>query len=232
MARSPLLPFPLPRIRFRRLLRRARRSPAVWWSAAALVALVAAARVGSIDDAAEARRASWGTPVPVVVAARDLPAGTVLGDGDVVTTSWPDAVVPAGALVSPPLGRTTSAAIMAGEAVVADRVAPDGLSDVAALLPPGWRAVAVPPSSAGFGSGAPPLQVGDRVDVLATFDALDLTDGSNDPTPTEPVAEGALVVDVDPDGGPITVAVPTADAPDVAFAVARGIVTLTLVGAQ
>lgn len=229
MARPPRRPSPLPRLPWRRLLRRARRSPALWWATAAVLALGAAARVGSLDDQAEAARAAWGESVPVVVAAHDLAAGDVIGPLDVVVESWPRAVVPPGALAEVPEGRTVTAPIVAGEAVVPARVAPDGLSDVAALLPPGWRAVAIPAAGGGFGGDLPPLAAGDRVDVLASFDTFDLDDGSTDPEPAGVVAEGALVVDVA--DGAVTVGVPAAVAPDVAFATTRGTVTLALVGA-
>ena len=86
-----------------------------------------------------------------------------------------------------------------------------------------------PWSAGGLGTDTPPLRLGDRVDVLATFDVLDPTDGSGGAEPTGAVADGALVVDVSDDA--VTVAVPATDAARVAFAVARGTVTLALVGA-
>ena len=221
-------PIVLPHLPVRRWMRRARRSPALWWFAAALVALLAATRVSAIDDEAEARRAAWGESVTVVVAVDDLAAGDVVGAADVVVAEWPRATVPAGALTSPPVGRTVAATIVAGEAVVAARVAPSGLSDVAALVPAGRRAVAVPSTSGGFGADAPPLAVGDRVDVLASFDGFDLEDGGAPSTDT--VARDALVVDVGETN--VTVAVPAADAERVADAATRGHVALALAGAE
>ena len=64
----------------------------------------------------------------------------------------------------------------------------------------------------------PSLRVGDRVDVLATTDAATAA----------VVARTAVVVEVDHDR--VTVAVPAADAPTVAYALTRGAVTLALVG--
>ena len=220
----------VPRIPVRRLARRARLSPATWWLAAAAVAAVATVRVGELDDAAEARRRAWGESTSVVVAARDLAAGAVVGAGDVTVEEWPAAMVPGGALAEAPIGSTVTAPVVAGEAVVAARVAPEGLSGVAALIPPGHRAVAVPGSAGGLGTDTPPLRVGDRVDVLATFDVVDPTDGSAGSEPTGTVADGALVVDVSDDA--VTLAVPAVDAARVAFAVARGTITLALVGAR
>jgi hypothetical protein len=92
------------------------------------------------------------------------------------------------------------------------------------------------------GPGTPPLEVGDTVDVLATFDPFVFeTDptaasaGAGGPGPVAgawavpgPVVGGALVVDVAE--GAVTVAVDAADAPGLAFALAQGSVTLALAG--
>jgi Flp pilus assembly protein CpaB len=227
MARPRSFPrsLPRPRLALRRRWRRARRSPALWWSAAAATAAAAALQVSSLDGRATARREAWGESEPVVVATHDLEAGAVIGPGDVTVEQWPHAVVPSGAITEVPTGQVVIAAVVDGEAVIDRRLAPEGLRGVAALVPDHHRAIAVPSSAAGFGTDAPPLSAGDRVDVLATFDVVD-----GDAPPTAPVAEAALVVDVGE--GTVTVAVPVADAPRVAFAVARGTVTLALVGAS
>jgi Flp pilus assembly protein CpaB len=207
-------------------VRRARRSPVLWWSAAAAVAALAAARVAALDDEAAARREAWGEGVEVLVAVRPLAVGDVLGAGDVAVEAWPRAVVPDGALdaSAPVAGRTAVSPIVEGEALVDARLAPAGLSPVAARIPPGHRAVAVPITAGGFATEAPPVEVGDRVDVLATFDVLE-----SDAPPTAPVARGALVVEVADTR--VTIAVEADDAAPVAFALARGTVTLALVGA-
>jgi Flp pilus assembly protein CpaB len=107
-----------------------------------------------------------------------------------------------------------------GEVVVAPRLAPPGRSPLTAALPAGTRAVAVPVDAAAL-----PLEPGDVVDVLATFDP-DLADGGD---PTVAVAREALVVDVGPDA--VVVAVTPGQAPRVAFAVAAGAVALAVVPA-
>jgi Flp pilus assembly protein CpaB len=124
---------------------------------------------------------------------------------------WPEAVVPAGALVDSPVGQVATATLVPGEAVVAARVAPDGVRGPAALLAPGHRAVAVPTAP-----GTPPLAVGDRIDVVSV-------DG--DPSV---VATDAVVVDVGDHA--VTVGVPPGDAPAAAAAAASGAVALTLIG--
>ena len=220
----------LPSLPVRRLLRRARRSPAAWWAAAAALALFVATQVAALDDDAAARRQAWGDAVQVVVAARPLSAGDVVGPGDMTVQQWPAAMLPDGALAEVPAGRTVVAQIVAGEAVVADRVAPTGLRGVAALIPEGHRAIAVPSSSGGFGTDVPAFAVGDRVDVLATFDVIDVDDlEASRSEPTGIVARDALVVDVTETA--VTVAVLEHDTTRVAFAVARGTVTLALIGA-
>jgi len=195
----------------RRWLRRGRRSLVLRWGAVAGAAALAAMQASAVAADAEAARDSWGRGVDVVVAARDLAAGQRVGEGDVRVESRPAAVVPGSAVDDPPLGRVVTAAMAAGEVVVADRVAPAGLSAAAARIPDGWRAVAVP--AGGLGAVTPPLVVGDRVDLLAP----------------DVVAEDAVVVAVADDA--VTVAVPAADAPVVADALAVAVVTLALRGA-
>src|SRR5690606_3585174 len=99
--------------------------------------------------------------VEVAVAAHDLLVGTTIGPDDLVEASLDPAV--AARAVDEPEGRVVTSVILAGEPVVAGRVAPAGRTGAAALVPPGHRAVAVPVTLA-----APPVEVGDRVDVLVT----------------------------------------------------------------
>lgn len=198
-------------------LRRAFRSPRAWWACAAAVALLAALHVGRLDEEAAARRAAWGAATVVVVATADLDPGAVIGPDDVRLDRWPAAVVAPGAVTEPPVGRTVVAPILAGEAVAARRLAPEGLGAVAALLPDGARAVAIP-TGGGYGLDVPPVAVGDRVDVLATADG-----------PAAVLARAALVVHVGETA--TTVAVPETDLPAVTEALTRGTVALALVGA-
>ena len=69
-----------------------------------------------------------------------------------------------------------------------------------------------------------PLDIGDHVDVLATFDPKTSTGDE----PTFPVARDAIVVHVGHDA--VTIAVRTASAPKVAYALVAGAVTLVLSG--
>jgi Flp pilus assembly protein CpaB len=106
--------------------------------------------------------------------------------------------------------------VFEGAAVVSGNVAPEGLSGLAALLPAGARAVAVP-----TGAASVALRRGDRVDLLVTFDPPPAGEA-----PTFPVAVAALVIDVGPEAA--AVAVDPEEAVRVAYAVAAGVVTIVL----
>ena len=210
LPRSALLP-PVP---WRRALRRARRSLALRWLLVAAAAGGVAAEAAAIGAEADAERDAWGTAVSVVVVARDVAAGSTVEAADVRVERRPAAVVPDDAVTEPPVGRRATATRVAGEVVVASRLAPAGLSPVAALVPDGAVAVAVPTSASGFGAAAPPLAVGDRVDVLAP----------------RPVAVDAVVVAVGDDA--LTIAVDAEDAAAVAEAMASSVITVALRGAS
>lgn len=95
------------------------------------------------------------------VAARDLPAGHLLTDGDLVDARVPPGVVPEGA-VGDPEGRVLAAPLRAGEAVTDVRlVGPD----LASAQPAGTVALPVRLSDAGQ---AALLTVGDRITLVAT----------------------------------------------------------------
>ena len=132
----------------------------------------------------EARAAAAGPGTPTVVAAVDLPRGSTVEAGDVSVRFMPVAHRPPGALASveQAAGRMLAADVVAGEPVTAARLATRG-GPVAAMVPPGLRAVPVP---AAFPAGL--LAPGDRVDVLATFAA-------GQPH-TEAVVEGAEVLSI------------------------------------
>lgn len=191
----------------RRLLRR----PLPFWLAALALTALTTSTVARVTGAAAAERDRWGERRPVLVARRDLHAGDALRDVEVRLV--PAALVPRGA--APPdlvrgRRRVVTAWIAAGEVVLSRRLAPDGLSPTAARLPPGTRGVAVPQGQAPL-----PVEIGDRVDVIATLDSSTVT-----------VARGAVVVAVG--GDAVTIAVRRADAAHVAFAVTSAAVTLVL----
>ena len=146
-----------------------------------------------------------GPLVEVAVAARPVPAGSALAAADVRTAHLPAAALPDAPLERRPVGLTARVDLVPGEVLLAARLGPRGL---AALLPTGGRALAVPRAA-----GTPPLEPGQRVDLLAGGGA---------------VVTAASVLAVDDSG--TTVAVPEASAGVVAGAIAAGAVTLSLAG--
>ena len=199
-------------------LRRLARSPFAYWAAVVALAAFTAFTVAGQVAKAEAQAARYGRLRPVVTAAQAVEAGSVLSPADVVVRSMPASFLPEGSLAktSAVVGRTVVVPLFRGAAVVAAHLAPEGLEGLTALLPDGARAVSVP-----TGGDSLPLRRGDRVDVLATFDPPPAGE-----EPTFPVAEAALVVDVGPEA--VAVAVASEEAARVAYAVAAGVVTLSL----
>ncbi len=181
---------------------------------ALLTTLVVSRAVGR----AEADAARLGGLRPAAVARVTLPAGATVGPGDTEVRSLPAALVPPGAVAAPPEGSVVSSTVHEGEVVLGSRLAPAGTSALAAALPPGTRAIAVPVDPASL-----PVEQGDVVDVLATFDP-DVAEGAD---PTVAVAREAVVVDVGEAG--VVVAVTPGQAPRVAFAAAAGAVALAVV---
>jgi pilus assembly protein CpaB len=81
----------------------------------------------------------------VALATKDLEVGTVLKEDDVKVADWPGSV-PAGATtqVKDIIGRGVITAIFAKEPIISSRLAPKGAGGgMAAMIPPGMRAVAV-----------------------------------------------------------------------------------------
>jgi pilus assembly protein CpaB len=138
----------------------------------------------------EAQARAAGPGREVVVAAVDLDRGTLLEASMLSARRIPTRYLPPGALDSADaaLGRTLAADVAADEPITEVRLGSPG-GPVAALIPPGMRAVAVPaaiPASA--------LRAGDRVDIHATF----ASGGSH----TETVVAGAEVLTVLPGTDP------------------------------
>jgi len=221
MAPSPsdhrALPRPRPRLRLGLALRR---RPALRWALTALVALAVAAVVASVVSGADEARAAWGATRSVVVATRDLGVGHELEADDTRRTELPDRVLPDDAVRRSPTGRVVHSPIFEGEVLVDGRLAPPELRGVAAALPTGTRAVAIP-AEAGT---TPDIEVGHRVDVIVALPPDDTGAGP----PGIVVAAGAPVVAVTEQA--VTVAVDPDTAPRIAVALAQGAVTLAIVG--
>jgi Flp pilus assembly protein CpaB len=200
-----------------------------------VAAVVTAVAVGSVVRSAEQTPSRWSETRPVAVAERDLAPGDVVDGAVVVLRELPVAAVAAAASDTVPLGAVVRYPIAAGEPLVADRLAPQGLTGVAALVPEGHRAVAV----ANAPAGTPPVHPGDQVDLVALKPGSATAISDLDPAGSEATSaavdgattliDQALVVDVSDTA--VTVAVPEALAPAVAHGAAQGLVVITLVGA-
>ena len=128
------------------------------------------------------------TPVPVipttqiVVAAQDIPRGTMIGDDAITLWEWLDnSLPPTGLTILDPkeaLGKRARTDILRGQPVLQNMITTD-LQQLVAIgkeaslfIPPEKRAVAFPidrMSSVGYAVGS-----GDRVDMLITFSMIDV----------------------------------------------------------
>lgn len=98
--------------------------------------------------------------VEVLVAARDLPSGTLLGDDDLAVRDYPRELAPAGATTTG-VGRVLAAPVGRGEVLTSARVVGPGL----AVAEAGRTVLPVRLPDAGM---ATLLRPGDEVDLVAT----------------------------------------------------------------
>jgi len=140
---------------------------------------------------------------PVVVAARDLPAGVALSDSDLTTAAFATGTAPAGLVdAATATGRTLAAPLTAGEPVTDVRL-------VAPSLLEGYPGLVALPLRVPDSDTVALLRVGDRIDVLATdpggsgttrvahdVPVLALPEPSDDSSPLGPnsTVSGRLVV--------------------------------------
>ncbi|GGB86198.1 Flp pilus assembly protein CpaB [Novosphingobium endophyticum] len=104
----------------------------------------------------------------IVVAAKELPFGTVLNDQNIMLATWPAKSVPAGAFTSiadaARGGNAVLRPIVAGEPILASKLS--NRPTLSANLPAGQYAVAIPISAVAAVGGF--VRPGDLVDVLLT----------------------------------------------------------------
>jgi pilus assembly protein CpaB len=133
---------------------------------AVIFAIAAFAIVRGYAARVQALTPALGTPVPVLVATRDLPRGTQLSADMLRPASLPSRFAPPGPVsrVSGAVGRTLLAGLGAGEVLTRTRLGAAGVGPVAALVPEGLRAFSVVTSMP-----AGSVRAGDHVDLLATF---------------------------------------------------------------
>jgi len=197
-------------------LRRLLRRRLLWWTLVGALTLVTATTIQREYARAHAARVDWGTTVAVFVATADIDGGDPV-ESAAALQHWPAALVPDTAITRLDRGARARVDLVAGEVLVSQRVSTRTSGGVTDLLPVDTVAVAVP-----VHVGVPPLSLGDRVDLLATYDSP----GSADTTTR--VARSAVVVDLDDDV--ITVAVADDAVAELAGALARAEVTIALTG--
>jgi len=146
----------------------------------------------------------------IVLAAKNLEVGTVLKEEDIQVADWPSAVPQGAATRTQDLvGRGVTTAIYAKEPVIESRLAPKGAGGgLAAMIPPGMRAVAVRVNEvigvAGF------VVSGMRVDILISGNT---PGGGNQGTITRTLLQNIEVLSAgqdfkkDAEGKPMTVQV-------------------------
>lgn len=158
-----------------------------------------------------ASRSPWGADVAVLVAARDVPAGSTLAAGDLMPAIRPAGTVPRGAVgvSSSWVGSVLTGPLPDGAVVTAVHLAEAGL---AGLVTPGRVAVAIP---AGL---LPPLDPGQYVDLVG---------GDGDLAGQHLARAGRVLAD---DGEHVWIEVDRTDAAAVGAVVAWGHVTVALLG--
>lgn len=194
------------------LRRRLPQSSILFFGLALACGLAAATAIRAYAHRLEITRPDGGHPVGVLAATRDLPRGTVLASTDVRATEFPSAFAPPGALGASDqvAGRVLEADLLAGEVVTRARLAGSSTGPIAALVPPGLRAVVIP---SGLPTGS--VRAGDAVDVFGSFggaqphvetvvEAAEVGQvlaagaaGASDATPSEPSGP-SIVLWVDP----------------------------------
>jgi Flp pilus assembly protein CpaB len=134
-----------------------------------LSGLTGLALYGVAQESANRQAAAVGENLAVLVAEADIPARAVVAPAQVSIKSYPRALVPSGALASEAdaVGQTTIAPIPKGAMLLRTQlVDAGGRRGVSVTLEKGKVLVAFPTSDPLTESGV--VQVGDRVDILAT----------------------------------------------------------------
>jgi Flp pilus assembly protein CpaB len=199
-----------------------RRRPRLQTALTVTIALLCGLAVAGTVDEAEQARAAWGSSRGVLVAREDLRAGERLDAGNTRVVSHPVSLVPRSALGAVPAEARLTEPVLAGEIVREERLAAPGASPVAARLPSGTRAMAIPVEP----GTTPPLGVGDRVEVLVSLP----TEAAVGGPPGFVLATDVPVVDVSE--AAVSIAVGRDVAPRLAVAFGQGAVTLALVGSR
>ena len=112
--------------------------------------------------------------MPVVIAARDLPAGAVIDRTSLIVALWPAAAAPPGAYttVDALSNRVTRVAIFKGEAIVPGRLAPEGTPPgIGIRITPGKRAFGIRIEDGAGLAGL--IQPNSHVDIVVVVNSPD-----------------------------------------------------------
>ncbi|MEZ5320972.1 MAG: RcpC/CpaB family pilus assembly protein [Microthrixaceae bacterium] len=199
--------------------------------------------VGSHTRRLDAATRRWGHTRRVAVARNALPAGNPLSTRNVELRAIPTALLPSGVLDARRFGKGAGYRLRidvgAGE-ILTDRHIGRSTSALAAQVPSGSRAIAIP-FGAGDAQAVPTLHRGDRVDLLAPASPEDASAvvATGAPVPLGTLVADALVISARRTAGGlpthapdvVTVVVPNADAAAVATAITAGRLIVVLRGA-
>lgn len=146
--------------------RRPPRSAVVFALASIACAFTAFSLMRGYAARLEALRPAVGPMVQVVVAAREVARGAAVTADDVEVAERPASLVPGGSFrdATGVIGRTTLTPFAIGEAVTRTRLVGGVGGALAAMIPPGLRAVPIEVGIVPDG-----LVAGDRIDVMATY---------------------------------------------------------------
>lgn len=171
------------------------RRPVVYWTVVGLLLVITVIGVARQSDRQRQLTETYGELREVPVAVALIRPGEPLGAETVRWEQRPAAAVPPGSATDLAEGALAAAAIYPGEVVHTERIAGSG-SGLSSRLAPGVAAVTVPASY-----GVPPVQPGDRVNLVAVVDTF----AAESAPEARTVARHATVVEVDEDA--VTVAI-------------------------
>lgn len=146
----------------------------VFWGALLIAAAATFGAYRLLDAKSNAGKAVTRS---VVLAAADIPEGSLIDRVALTTAVWPVNMIPAGAYASidSVAGRVARVNVFTGEAMVPGRLAPTGAGGGLELkIPPGQRAMSVRINDVAGISGL--LQPNSRVDVMVTIASVDEKD--------------------------------------------------------
>ena len=195
------------------------RRPLVYWTVVSLLLVITVVGVARQSDRQRQLTETYGELREVPVAVALIRPGEPLGAEAVRWETRPAAGVPPGAVTDLAEGALAAAAIYPGEVIHTERVAGSG-GGLSSRLAPGVAAVTVPASY-----GVPPVQPGDRVNLIAVLDTF----AAESEPGARTVAQHATVVQVDE--GALTVAISVTDVESTVSALIWGTVAVVAVGA-